>query len=200
MAYEAVIFDIGGVLETNPSTGWERRWAQRLGLAPSELEQRLDSACRGGQLGTRDLTEVERRAAAALKLDDAQLSRLMADLWAEYVGTLNDEVARFFASLRPRYRTGILSNSFVGARERERDAYAFEDMCDAVVYSHEEGVEKPDPRAYAIVCQRLGVAPSRALFLDDVAANVEGARRVGMTAIQFLDTRQAITEVSRRLG
>jgi HAD superfamily hydrolase (TIGR01509 family) len=67
------------------------------------------------------------------------------------------------------------------------------------VYSHEEGVEKPDPKAYAIVCERLGVAPAQALFLDDVPANVEGARRSGLTAILFVDARQAIAEVSRCL-
>lgn len=41
----------------------------------------------------------------------------MSDLWAEYVGELNVELADFFAGLRARCRTAILSNSFVGARE-----------------------------------------------------------------------------------
>lgn len=199
MAFEAVIFDIGGVLEVNPATGWERRWAERLGLSVSALEQELESTWHEGRFGGITLSELERRTAAALGLDDAQLRSFMADQWREYVGTLNEEVARFFASLRPAYRTGILSNSFVGAREREQEAYGFEGMCDAVVYSHEEGVEKPDPKAYAIVCERLGVAPAQALFLDDVPANVEGARRSGLTAILFVDARQAIAEVSRCL-
>jgi FMN phosphatase YigB (HAD superfamily) len=36
-------------------------------------------------------------------------------------------------------------------------------MCDAVVYSHDEGCAKPDPRFYAIVCERLGVTANGAL-------------------------------------
>ncbi len=54
-------------------------------------------------------------------------------------------MASYFAALRPRYRTAILSDSFVGARKREQRAYGFADMCDKVAYSHEEGVGKPDP-------------------------------------------------------
>lgn len=34
MPIEAVIFDIGGVLEVTPPTGWLERWASRLGLSP----------------------------------------------------------------------------------------------------------------------------------------------------------------------
>lgn len=65
-------------------------------------------------------------------------------------------------SLRPRCKTGILSNSLVGARKREQEAYRFSDMCDVIVYSHEEGYLKPDPQIYRTVCDRLGVAPDAA--------------------------------------
>ncbi len=124
----------------------------------------------------------------------------MDDAWAEYVGTLNEDLATYFAGLRPRYKTGILSNSFVGAREREQAAYGFEDMCDVVVYSHEEGWLKPDPRIYRVVCERLGVPPHDAVFVDDAPACVEGARRVGMTAITFVDNAQTIAELEDHLN
>ncbi len=143
---------------------------------------------------------MERRIAAALGLDQSRLYGLMDDLWTEYLGTLNRELADYFAALRPRYRTGILSNSFAGAREREQRAYGFQDMCDLVVYSHEEGLRKPDPAFYELVCRRLDVGPRRALFLDDQLRCVEGARRVGMTAVRFVDNRQAIAELDAHLG
>ena len=63
---------------------------------------------------------MERCVGTALGLDAAGVAELMDELWVEYVGRLNEELAEYFASLRPRYRTGILSNSFVGAREREQ--------------------------------------------------------------------------------
>jgi epoxide hydrolase-like predicted phosphatase len=199
-ALRAVVFDIGGVLEMTPETGWREEWGARLGLEPTELVWRIEPTFRGGDLGTISLQEVERRAALLLGLDETEIWQFMEAIWAEYLGTLNEELVKYFAGLRPRYRTGILSNSFVGARERERAAYGFEEICDVVVYSHEEGVRKPDPRAYRIVCERLGVQPGEAVFLDDVPVCVEGARSVGMHAVRFVNNRQAITELESVLG
>jgi epoxide hydrolase-like predicted phosphatase len=196
---EAVLFDIGGVLEVTPPTGWPERWGAMLGLSVDELLARLERASAGGDTGAITLPQVERAIAAALGLDAAALRRLMDDLWSEYLGTLNEELADYFAALRPRYRTGILSNSFVGARERERERYGFEEMCDVIVYSHEEGLLKPDPRAYLRACERLGTSPGSCVLLDDVGENVQGARGVGMHAVAFADNAQAIGDLERLL-
>jgi epoxide hydrolase-like predicted phosphatase len=64
-----------------------------------------------------------------------------------------------------------------------------------LVYSYEVGVEKPDRRIYEITCQRLGVDPSEVVFLDDLEANVTAARQLGMRAVLFHNTTQAITDV-----
>ncbi|MFZ0041928.1 MAG: HAD family phosphatase [Solirubrobacteraceae bacterium] len=200
MTIRAVIFDIGGVLEATPSTGWEERWAAKLGLSGAEFEERLAVIWKSGATGTATLREIEQRIGESLGLDQTQLRAFMDDVWTEYLGTLDVELAAYFTGLRPQYRTGILSNSFVGAREREQSAYGLEDMCDVIVYSHEEGLMKPDPRFYQIVCDRLEVAPDEAVFLDDVAACVQGALTLGMKAVRFLDTRQAIADVQRLLA
>lgn len=97
-------------------------------------------------------------------------------------------------------RTGILSNSFVGAREREQARYGFEDMCDVIVYSHEVGWLKPDPRIYHAVCDALGCDPEESVLVDDVPANVDGAHAVGMHGVLFADTRQAIADLESLMG
>jgi epoxide hydrolase-like predicted phosphatase len=199
MAIEAVLFDIGGVLERNPRTGWERRWASELGMSLEEFERRLAPVGRPGSLGEITLYGAERRIASVFGLDEVALGRFMDDLWEEYLGTLNVELAAYFGSLRPRYRTGIVSNSFAGAREREQAAYGLEDLCDTIVYSHEVGCVKPDPRIYRIALERLDVAAERTVFLDDVRRNVDGAVAVGIEAILFVDTEQAIRELQTRL-
>jgi epoxide hydrolase-like predicted phosphatase len=195
-----VIFDIGGVLEANPGTGWRERWAAAAGLDPAEFDRRLDPIFSAGSVGTITLGDVERELATALVLEPAALARLMDEMWIEYVGTLNRELARYFAGLRPRYRTGILSNSFVGAREREQALYGFEDMCDVVVYSHEEGSRKPEARFYRVVCERLGVPAGECVFVDDLETCVAGARAIGMQAIRFVDNEQAIRELEGLLN
>ena len=70
--------------------------------------------------------------------DDQKLAQFMANLWQDYLGTANTELIGG-RRLRPRYRAGIVSNSFVGAWEREQAAYGFEDLVEEIVYSHEAG-------------------------------------------------------------
>jgi putative hydrolase of the HAD superfamily len=161
MTIHAVVFDIGGVLEITPDLGWVPAWESRLGLAPGELGERMADAWRGGEVGTVSEAEVQQAARQRLGLDERQLTEFMADLWRDYLGTANTELIEYARRLRPRYRTGILSNSFVGAREREQEAYGFEDLVDELVYSHECGLRKPDPRSYALVCARRGSTAGR---------------------------------------
>jgi 2-haloacid dehalogenase len=54
-----------------------------------------------------------------------------------------------------------------------------------VVVSGEVGMIKPDPRIYRLLLDRCGIDPRRAVFIDDVAANVEAARRLGLHGIVF---------------
>ena len=51
--------------------------------------------------------------------------------------------------------------------------------------SAELGLAKPGPAIFREVCARLGVAPGRALFTDDLPENVEGARRAGLASHLF---------------
>lgn len=199
MPVKAVVFDIGGVLEVNPRTGWQDRWAARLQLEPEEFERRIAPIWDAGSIGGVPLEEIERRTANALGLDQSSLAAMMDDAWAEYVGTLNRELAEFFESLRPRYKAGILSNSFVGAREREQEAYGFEDMCDVIVYSHEVGCLKPDPRIYHVMCERLGVPREDTVLLDDVEANIDEGCAVGLRTVTFANNRQAIADLHAQL-
>jgi epoxide hydrolase-like predicted phosphatase len=199
MNIHAVVFDIGGVLEITPDLGWGPAWESRLGLAPGELGERMADAWRGGSIGTVTEAEVHQAARDRLGLDERQLGEFMADLWRDYLGTANTELIEYARRLRPRYRAGILSNSFVGAREREQAAYGFEDLVDELVYSHECGLSKPDPRTYALVCSRLEVEPAQTVFLDDHGPNVEGARLAGLHAVLYRDNAQAISDIEELL-
>jgi epoxide hydrolase-like predicted phosphatase len=200
MTIQAVVFDIGGIFEITPDLGWGPAWESRLGLAPGELGERMNDAWRGGEIGTVSEAEVHQAARERLGLDEGQLAEFMADLWRDYLGTANTELIEYARRLRPRYRTGILSNSFVGAREREQAAYGFEDLVDELVYSHECGLRKPDPRSYALVCARLDAEAAQVVFLDDNEENVEGARLAGLHAVLYSGNAQAIGEIEDLLG
>ena len=199
MQVRAVVFDIGGVLEDTPATGVVEKWEAALRLRPGELNERLGGVWRAGEIGAISEAEVRASIAVRLRLDDAQAEAFMHDIWTEYLGTLNTELASYFGGLRPRYRTALLSNSFVGAREREQERYGFGDITDLIVYSHEVGMAKPDPRIYRLTCERLGVRPEQAVFLDDQADFVDGALETGMRAILYEDNDQAFGDLEAAL-
>src|SRR3982074_266220 len=200
MPVRAVVFDIGGGLEDTPPTGVAERWEATQGLRPGELNERLGGVWEAGAIGAISEGEVHRSVGRLLGLDEAQVSAFVQDIWTEYLGTLNAELAGYFSSLRPRYRTAMLSNSFVGAREREQERYGFGDITDLIVYSHEVGMSKPDPRIYRLTCDRLGVRPEQVVFLDDRPDFVEAALEAGITPILFQDNEQAIADIEARLN
>jgi len=200
MVIRAVVFDIGGVLEITPDLGVVPMWETRLGLPAGELSERMHDAFMGGSIGTITEDDVHQALGDRLGLDERQVAAFMADIWHEYLGTPNTELIEYARRLRPRYRTGILSNSFVGAREKEQAAYGFEDLVDDIVYSHEAGMSKPDPRIYALACTRLGVRPDQTVFVDDTVYCVAGAREAGMHAVHFQHNAQAIEDIDRLLA
>ena len=200
MAFRAVVFDIGGVLEFTPAMGMAEKWEDRLGLGRGELPERLGAVFAAGNVGALTEPEIHGRIGQILALSPAVVAAFMADLWTEYLGTLNVELTTYFAGLRPAYRTGIISNSFVGAREREQERYGFEQLTDDIVYSHEVGICKPDLRIYELSCDRLGVRPEEMIFLDDVEPNVAAACDLGAHGILFTSTAQAIADISASLG
>ncbi len=198
MTIRAIILDIGGVLEITPDpqmTGLLDRWGKRLHFRPGELAERLTSMGDGGTLGTCTEEEWLHDLRTATGMDQAQCDEFMADFWVEYLGELNVDLAEFITTLRPRYKIALLSNSFLGAREREQERYHFQELTDLIIYSHEAGLAKPDRRIYQLACERLGLPPHEILFLDDYEPNVTAAREFGMQAILFEDTSKAIAEV-----
>ena len=50
----------------------------------------------------------------------ADVDAFMVDVWTEYLGSPNVELIAYCKSLRPKYQTAIISNSFVGARRKNR--------------------------------------------------------------------------------
>lgn len=154
---------------------------------------------RAGSVGRVGEREVHEQVAVRLGLDASARDAFMADLWTEYLGTPNEELIAYVRGLRGRCRLGILSNSFVGAREREETAYRFGELVERIVYSHEIGIEKPDPRVFDAACAALDVRPQDCLFVDDVAANVEAAGAAGMQGHLFEDNARTIARIETHL-
>lgn len=200
-AIRAVLFDIGDVLEIVGPPTFLDTWRDRLGLSPDAFDAATAGVDPDGRAGVGAVTEaqVRQRYAVALGLTAVQADELMADVWDWYCGRLDDELVAFVRTLRPRVRTGIVSNSSDGARREEQRRYGFEDLVDDIVYSHEVGIAKPDPAIFRLACDRLGVAPAEAVFVDDVPGHVAAAAELGMHGVLHRRTPETIAAVDALL-
>lgn len=187
MPIRAVIFDFGGVLVRTEDDRLRRAWEKRLGLAPRELDHIVFDGETSQLASTGRLEEVEhwRWVARRLGLSAEEAATFVRDF---FDGDRADpELAALIRDLRPRYKIGLLSNCWPSLRET-LNHYHLDDLFDAIILSCEVGAAKPDARIYTEALTQLGVRSEEAVFIDDFPRNVEGARALGIHAIQFRDT------------
>lgn len=195
----AVIFDVGGVLVRMDEAPGQRAWEARLGLPRGELARIVNDPelTERAWRGLAPEIAIWQRAAARFGLNDAAMRRLEADFWrGEY---LDERLVAFLREIRPRFKTGIISNAWSEARAAFEGKFGLHEEVDVMLISAEEGVTKPDPAIYLRACARLGVRPAEAIFVDDLAGNVRGAEAVGMKGIQFQSTEQVLAEIRAHL-
>jgi len=200
MVIRAVVFDVGGVLALVGPMDFGRRWEAELGLADGAIGVAMADVWAAGELGRVTEDEVHRAMRDRLGLTGEQVGAVMAEMWRQYLGVANTELIEYARRLRPAYRTGILSNSFVGAREREHREYGFGDLVGELIYSHEVGLSKPDRALWELTCRRMGVAPGEMVFLDNAPRLVASARDFGIAAVLFENNAQAIADIDALLG
>ena len=96
-------------------------------------------------------------------------------------------------------RTAILSNMPVPVRDYIL-ACPWLPEFDAITFSCEVGVCKPEPEIYHDCLHKLGAKPSDTLFLDDRDYNVRAAETLGLHAVLFTDASSAALEIDRRFS
>lgn len=128
--------------------------------------------------------ELLARAAGVAELPEAAFERLRTyhfehNLW-EHVPA---HVPPALASLAPRFRMGVVSNSN-GTCRAKLDRVGLGRHFELVVDSTEEGIEKPDPRLFAVALSRMGIAAAEAVYVGDLYhVDVIGARAAGLAAV-----------------
>ncbi len=93
------------------------------------------------------------------------------------------EVRGALDALKGRYRMSVVSNANGTVRDKlERVGLA--GYFEAILDSHEEGIEKPDPRIFRRAMERTGARPEASLYIGDFYhIDVVGARAAGMEAV-----------------
>jgi epoxide hydrolase-like predicted phosphatase len=107
----------------------------------------------------------------------------------------------YMRELRERgYRLAICTNNVREWEQRWRAMLPVDEIFDVVVDSAFVGTRKPEPRIYELTLEALGVDAGSALLIDDIEANCTGARELGIRAVWFQRTEQAIADTEAALA
>ena len=190
-----LIFDVGDVL-------LEYRWFEMLtqdyGLTEAEAKRI------GGNMFDHEIWELGLDA-GRLTMDEAiakYRERYPEDAkiidWFLKNGRLmvinRTEVWEKIAALKKQgYRIYILSNYSDELFHMHTKGAAFLDILDGGIVSYQVHELKPDRRIYELLLEKYDLKASECLFFDDRLQNVEGARKVGIEAIQ-VTSRQMLNE------
>jgi 2-haloacid dehalogenase len=198
--FEAVVFDLGGVL-----IDWDPRYLYRTIFAGDDaaMERFLSETATPAWNAEQDAGRTWREAIdalIALHPDRRDLIVAYDERWAEMLGGPIDGTVDVLADLR---RVGIrlaaLSNWSAEKFPIARERYPFLDWFEAIVISGEVGLAKPDPRIFRHLLERTGFAAESTVYVDDMPANVVVAEDLGMMALRFQDPG-TLRDDLRRLG
>lgn len=199
-AAEGIVFDMGGILHPSPfevlpdiarARGWPAEVLPRGPFAPEGDEAY-------GRLDRGEIREPQYWRAVSERLAERGLAFDVHEV-VDWTGKDRVEVVEAIRRLARRYRMGLLTNDasdWLGPGWRE--TWFLRDAFSVIVDAAEEGLRKPAPGIYLRCAERLGLAPERIVFIDDLTVNVDGARAVGMQALWF-DVTDARGSVRRLL-
>lgn len=204
----ALIVDYAGVMTTSVSDSLHA-WMVGDGLDPRRCAGFMrELTIRSVTEGAGPVHDLEIGAWSADRFDRA----IAAEMTEAGLGTVIAEglLTRMFAGLAPDHamadlvgkaraagvRTALLSNSF-GLEYPREDWHR---LFDVTVISGEVGLRKPDAAIYRMTCEQLRVRPSEAVFVDDMAPNVEAAEALGIAGVVHVDTATTLPRLEKLLG
>jgi epoxide hydrolase-like predicted phosphatase len=198
MTIQAVFFDLGGVIVRTEFQSPRERLADRAGLSYEDLDRIVfnSKSAQDASIGKVSEDDHWKYVTRALRLPPKEKNVVHKEFFDGDIVDL--ALISYIRSLRPRYKTGLISNAWDGLRpyiEREKFADAF----DALTISAEVGVMKPEAAIFQHALNQLGVKPKEAVFVDDFAENITGCEAVGMHGIHFRSAEQTLKDLKKLL-
>jgi epoxide hydrolase-like predicted phosphatase len=199
MSIRAIFFDLGGVIVRTEYQAPRERLAERLNMTYEDINKIVfeSETSRRASIGAISVDEHWAAVTRRLGRRASEAEAIRAEFFAGDVVDLG--LLNFIRSLRPRYKTGIISNAWPDLREY-MVKNKLDDAFDVLVVSAEVGVMKPEPKIYRIALEQLKVEANEAVFVDDTPANVEAACALGMKGLHFRDPQQILEELKRILN
>jgi glucose-1-phosphatase len=193
---DAIVFDLGNVLIAVDEPRAMERMAARTGKTPEQIREYIRGTPHEHELALGKLSKKQFFHTVAKDLGFDGTYDEFAQIWSDVFTPIEPMIA-LAESLKTRVPRLLLSNTNAIHMDYVFEHYAFLNDFDAHVLSHEVGMLKPDAAIYRFTLEKYGLAADRTVFLDDLATNVDGARRVGMQAIHYQGPDQARAELTK---
>lgn len=193
---KAVIWDMGGVLLRSENYMYREQLAAQFNVSEEELEHRVFNTPSADQATVGKISQQEHwlNTGRSFGLQEDEIARFEEMFWAG--DRCDHDLVGFIRSLKPRLKTGLLSNAWMGTRDMLKNRYDCLDAFDVAVFSYEVGLAKPDPRIYRVILDKLALAPAETVFVDDFSENVTAAGALGIHAVHFKNREQTIQDVN----
>jgi glucose-1-phosphatase len=196
---KAIIFDMGGVLLRSEDFGPRETLAKEYGLTQQQLEDLVffSESALIATTGKIDEREHWKRICDSLHVPEEKREDFENRFWQG--DELDTSLVDFLRSLRPQYKTALLSNAWSGTRDFLTYKHKIIEVFDISMFSYEVGLAKPDPAIYALILKRIGVKADEAIFVDDNKSNIEAANSLGIHGILFHSSAQTLKEIRELL-
>ena len=191
MEISTIVFDFGNVL-----IGWDprrvyrqtlgtddaiARFFEEVGFAGWNLEQD-----RGGRSWSEAVAEL-----AARFPHRQELIRAFDERWEESITGPIEGTVRIVERLhKSGYRLIGLTNWSAEKFALTMPRYEVFKQFDDIVVSGDVRLVKPDPEIFQLMLRRIGSDAGECLFIDDSAANITAAARIGFRTIHFQSPAQ----------
>jgi glucose-1-phosphatase len=195
----AIIFDIGRVLVRIDVARAMQGLAAGSSLSPAELWTAIEkdpqwSDWQAGRISARDwYLHLSKRFGVNFTFEQ------FTEIWNRVLDPVPIHEGAFFKTLSKNYRLALLSNTDPIHVQHMEATYSFFAFFPVRIYSCAVGASKPDPLIYREALRSLKVQADEAVYIDDIAAYVEAAQRLGMAGIQFESSAQ-LTSSLKALG
>ena len=188
--FRAIIFDIGRVLIRVDVSRAMAGLASGLSLTPQEVWSAIEKDphwldWQEGRISPRDWhLHLTKRLGASLTFEQ------FIEVWNRALDPNPIHPESFFEKLSKNYRLALLSNTDPIHMSHEEERFPFFRFFPIRIYSYRVGVSKPDPLIYREALKACKVRAQEAVYIDDIAAYADAARRLGMTGIVFKSPEQ----------
>jgi HAD superfamily hydrolase (TIGR01509 family) len=193
----AVIFDIGRVLIRLDVARAMNGMASGLSLSPEELWSAIEKDPRWkdwqeGRISARDWhLRMKQRFGGSSTFEE------FTETWNLALDPEPIHGNELFEKLSRHCRLAVLSNTDPIHVAHMESRYDFFSYFPARIYSCAVGATKPNPLIYREALQACKVRAEEAVYVDDIAAYVEAAERLGMAGVQFQSPGQLVTALQQ---